>query len=71
MRLSCLIAIAAVSAALLTGCFTADDSRKPLAAHDRKCEQLGFKRGTPEYTNCRFEQAGQATPRASTPAMTD
>jgi hypothetical protein len=60
-------AIAAASASLLAGCFGPDDSKKPWIAHDRKCEQLGFKRGTPEHINCRFEQARQATPRGGAP----
>jgi hypothetical protein len=62
IRLGNITAIAAVSAPLLAGCFGSDDSKK-LSAQDRKCEQLGFKRGTPEHINCRFEQARQATPR--------
>jgi hypothetical protein len=67
MRLASIAAIATVSASLLAGCFGLDDSKKPWIAHDQKCEQLGFKRGTPEHINCRFEQARQATPRGGAP----
>jgi hypothetical protein len=62
-----IIAIGAVSAFLLAGCFGPDDSKKPWMAHDQKCEQLGFKRGTPEHINCRFEQARQAIPGGGEP----
>jgi hypothetical protein len=66
-RLISIAAIAAVSAPLLAGCFGPEDSKKPWMAHDRKCEQLGFKQGTPELINCRFEQARQAAPRGGEP----
>jgi hypothetical protein len=66
------IAIATVSAPLFAGCFAVDhDPRKPLAAHDQKCEQLGFKRGTPDHSNCRVEQARETTPLGATPAPSD
>jgi hypothetical protein len=71
VRLMVLILIAAASAVLLSGCFSADDSAKPLAAHSQKCEQLGFMRGTPEYANCRLERAREATPRGASPATAD
>jgi hypothetical protein len=60
MRLISIVAVAAVSAPLLGGCFGPDDSKKPWMAHSQKCEQLGFKRGTPEDTKCRFELARHA-----------
>jgi hypothetical protein len=71
VRLIIAIAIAAVSAVLLSGCFPGDNSAKPLAAHGKKCEQLGFTRGTPEHANCRLERAREATPRGASPATTD
>ncbi len=71
MRLTIVIAIVVGSAPLLAGCFAADDSLKPLAAQGQKCEQMGFRRGTPEYANCRFELAHQTNPRATTPTTTD
>jgi hypothetical protein len=66
MRLANITAMAAVSASLLAGCGP-DDPKKPWMAHDHKCEQLGFKQGTPEHINCRFEQARQATPLGGAP----
>jgi hypothetical protein len=36
--------------------------KKPWIAYDRKCEQLGFKRGTAEHVKCRLELARHATP---------
>jgi hypothetical protein len=69
MRLVRITAIAAVSAPLLAACFGPDDSKRPWIAHDQKCEQLGFKRGTAEHINCRFEQARQATPRGGAPGV--
>jgi hypothetical protein len=36
----------------------------------QKCEQLGFKRGTPEHINCGFEQAHQAAPRGGEQGQT-
>jgi hypothetical protein len=71
MRLTGIIAIAVVSAPLLRTCVGPDDSKKPWMVHDQKCEQLGFKRGTPEHTNCRLELAREATPRGSAPAAPD
>jgi hypothetical protein len=71
MRLTISIAIAAASLSLLAGCFTADDSGKRLAAHDKKCEQMGFTKGTPGHANCRLERAREATPRGAAPATTD
>jgi len=59
--------IAAVTAPLIAGCLGPDDSKNPWMAHDHKCEQLGFQRGTPEHINCRFEHARQATPRGGEP----
>jgi hypothetical protein len=47
MRLTGIIAVAIASAPLLRSCISSDDSKKPWMAHDQKCEQLGFKRGTP------------------------
>jgi hypothetical protein len=44
VRLTGIIAIAAVSAPLPAGCGS-DYSKKPWIAYDRKCERLGFKRG--------------------------
>jgi hypothetical protein len=71
MRLTVIIAVAIVSAPLLRSCLGSDDSKKPWMVHDQKCEQLGFKRGTPEHTNCRLELAREATPRGSAPAAPD
>jgi hypothetical protein len=68
MRLTSIIAVAAVSTPLLVGCFGQEDSKKPWMVHDQKCEQLGFKRGTPEHANCRLELARQATPRGGVAA---
>jgi hypothetical protein len=58
-----IIALAAVSIPLLAGCFGQDDSKKPWMVHDQKCEQLGFRRGTPEHANCGLELARKAMPR--------
>jgi hypothetical protein len=69
MRLASITAIAAVSAPLLASCL--DDSKKPWMAFDRKCEQLGFKRGTPEHAKCSLELSRYATPRGSPPAAPD
>jgi hypothetical protein len=71
VRLTILIAIATASAVLLSGCFPGDNSVKPLAAHTKKCEQLGFTRGSPEHANCRLERAREATPRGASPAAAD
>jgi hypothetical protein len=71
VRLTILIAIAATPSVLLSGCLPADNSTKPLAAHSKKCEQLGFTRGTPEHANCRLERAREATPRGASPATAD
>ncbi len=68
MRLTGMIAVAIGSAPLLTSCLGFDDFKKPWMVHDRKCEQLGFKRGTLEHTSCRLELARAATPRGSAPA---
>ena len=71
-RLTMAIVIATVSALPLGSCFGGDhDPRKPLATHDQKCEQLGYKRGTPDHANCRVEQARELTPRGATPAAAD
>jgi hypothetical protein len=70
MRLVGIIAVAAVSAPLLASCGL-DYSEKPWAAYDQRCEQLGFKRGTPEHTKCGLELSRYATPRGSTPAAPD
>jgi hypothetical protein len=70
MRLSIVIAIV-IALAPFAGCLIADDSRSPLAAQDHNCQQMGFKRGTSEYSNCRFELARQMNPRGTTPATTD
>lgn len=67
MRLIGIIAVAAVSAPLLVSC-NSEHSKKPWMAYDRRCEQLGFKRDTPEHTKCRLELARQETPRGSAPA---
>jgi hypothetical protein len=67
MRLIGIIAVAAVSAPLLASCSGSDSSEKPWMAHDQKCGQLGFKRGTPEHAKCRLELARLATPRGSAP----
>ena len=64
MRLIGIIAVAAVSAPLLVSC-NSEHSKKPWMAYDRRCEQLGFKRDTPEHTKCRLELARQETPRGS------
>jgi hypothetical protein len=71
MRLTSIIALAAVSTPLLAGCLGQDYSKKPWMVHDQKCEQSGFKRGTPEHANCRLELARQATPRGGVPAAPD
>jgi hypothetical protein len=68
MRLTNIFAVAAVSAPLLGGCFGPDDSKKQWMAYSQKCEQLGFKRGTPEHAKCQFERARLATPRGNAPA---
>jgi hypothetical protein len=68
MRLTGIIAVAIVSAPLLRSCLGSDDFKKPWMVNDHKCEQLGFKRGSPEHAHCRFELARAATPRASAPA---
>jgi hypothetical protein len=68
MRLIGIVSVAAVSAPLLAACFGPDNPKNPWMAHDRKCEQLGFKRGTTEHINCRFELARAVTPRGSAPA---
>jgi hypothetical protein len=64
MRLIGIIAVLAVSAPLLVSCSGSDYSEIPWIAHDQKCEQLGFKRGTPEHAKCRVELARLATPCA-------
>ncbi len=71
VRLTIVIAIVAVPSVLLSGCSPGDKSTKPLAAHNKKCEQLGFKRDTPEYAKCRLERAREATPRGASPAPAD
>jgi hypothetical protein len=71
LNLAIPIAIMIASAPLFAGCFTADAPRKPLAVQDHKCEQMGFKRGTWEYINCRFELARQMNPRGTTPNTVD
>jgi hypothetical protein len=68
MRFTGIIAVAIVSAPMLRSCLGSDDFKKPWMVHDRKCQQLGFKRGTLEHTNCRFELARATTPRGSAPA---
>ena len=68
MRLTGILVVAIVSAPMLRSCLGSDDFKKPWMVHDRKCEQLGFKRGSLEHTNCRLELARAATPRASAPA---
>jgi hypothetical protein len=70
MRLIGIIAVAAVSAPLLASC-NSEYSKKPWMAHNQKCEQLGFKRGTREHARCRLELARQETPRGSAPAAPD
>jgi hypothetical protein len=71
MRLTIAILVATVSALLLAGCFAADDSKKPLAAYSQRCEQQGFRQGTPEHAQCRLELARLANPRGATPATED
>jgi hypothetical protein len=66
MRLTSIVAVAAVSAPLLGGCFGPDNSKKPRMAHCQKCEQLGFKRGTPEHAKCQFELAPSDAARGRT-----
>ncbi len=61
MRLTTAISIAAASAPLFTGCFTADDSRKPLAAHDKKCVQMGFQRGRTRQLSSGARAGGYTT----------
>jgi hypothetical protein len=48
MRLTIVVAIVIPSALLFGGRFTADDSRKSMAAHSKQCERLGLKQGTLE-----------------------
>jgi hypothetical protein len=67
MQLASIAAIVAASASSLQAARPRTIPKKPWIAHDRNCEQFGFKRGTPEPINCRFEQARQATPRAGAP----
>jgi hypothetical protein len=71
MRLTIVLAIVVGTASLFAGYFTADDSLKPLSELGRKCEQMGFKRGTSEFAYCRFELAHQTNPRGTTPITTD
>jgi hypothetical protein len=71
LRLTIVIDIAATPALLLSGYLPEDDSRKPLAAHDQKRDQLGFTQGTPERAKCRLERAREATPRGASPATAD
>jgi hypothetical protein len=69
MRVTGIIAVAIVSAPMFRSCLGPDDFKKPWMVHDRKCEQLGCKRGTLlEHTHCRLELARAATPRGSAPA---
>jgi hypothetical protein len=70
MRPIGIIAIAAVSAPLLASC-SSDYSKEPWMAHNQKCEQLGFARGTPEHDRCRIELAREATPQGAPRATTD
>jgi hypothetical protein len=63
MRLTAILVVAVVSAPLLKICLGSDDCNKPWMARDQKCEQLGFKRGTPEHTKCRLELTREATRR--------
>jgi hypothetical protein len=67
MRLIGIIAVAAVSVALLASCSGLDSSKEPWMAHDQECEQQGFKRGTPEHDKCRLELAREATPQGGAP----
>jgi len=71
MRPSIVITVIVGSVAPFAGCFPADDSSKPLAAHSQQCEQLGLRQGTPEHSNCRLELARRANPRAVAPAKED
>jgi hypothetical protein len=71
VRLTVFIAIVATSSVLLPGCLPGDNSTQPLAAQSKKCEQLGFTRGSPEHANCRLERAREATPRGASPATAD
>jgi hypothetical protein len=71
VRLAAIIVVGVVSAPLLRSCLSPEDSKKPWMAHDQKCEQLGFKRGTQEHTRCRLQLAREATPRGSVPAAPD
>jgi hypothetical protein len=71
MRLITIIVVAVLSTPLLRSCVGPDDSKKTWMAHDQKCERLGFKRGTPDHTKCRFQLAREATPRGSAPAAPD
>jgi hypothetical protein len=69
VRLIGIIAVAVVSTPL-TSC-SSEHSKKPWMAYDRRCEQLGLKRGTQEHDKCRIELARQETPRGSAPASPD
>jgi hypothetical protein len=71
MRPIGIIAVAAVSAPLLASCSGSDYSQEPWMAHNQKCEQLGFTRGTPEHDKCRLELAREATPQGASRATTD
>jgi hypothetical protein len=71
VSIAIVIAIVATSSVLLSGCLPGDNSSKPLAAQSKKCEQLGFTRGSPEHANCRLERAREATPRGASPATAD
>jgi hypothetical protein len=71
MRRIIVITVVVGLAPLFAGCFTADDSGKPLASHSQQCQQLGFKPGTPEHAKCRLELAHRANPRGVTPATED
>jgi hypothetical protein len=70
VRLIGIIAVALVSAPLLTNC-NSDYSKEPWMAYNQKCKQLGFTQGTQEPDKCRIELARQETPRGSARASPD
>jgi hypothetical protein len=56
---------------LFAGCFTVNESVKPVRVQSHNCEQMGFKRGTSEYASWRFDLARRLNPRGTTPSTTD
>ncbi len=64
MRVTGIIAVAIVSAPMFRSCLGPDDFKKPWMVHDRKCEQLGCKRGTLDRTGPCSDAARKRAGRA-------